>query len=343
MRTILDIRGWCSVFVASTLIVSFAVAQGKSDAEQKLEEAKKQYDSAKFDKAIVTLTSLVENPSLDKKLKREALLSLGRAHFAKRQMEKSEWALTELLSLEPPIVEVDPDAEPWEFLKVYYEARKKKTGSTEVERADPGIKTIAILDFKNRSVSDDAERFNPMEKGFPELMISQLKGTISLKVVERERIQWLMDEISMENDPGKFDVNSAVRVGKLLGAQSVLLGSFIKFNDEMRLLARLVKTETGEIIATEQVSGDADEFFELSEKLGAQIAKKIDVVVSEEQLAKGTPTKSLDAQLVYSEGIALYEKGSYTKALEKFEQAVVLDPGFEKAKRKIEAVKPLIG
>jgi TolB-like protein len=205
------------------------------------------------------------------------------------------------------------------------------------------MKTIAILDFKNRSVSADAERFNPMEKGFAELMISQLKESVSLKVVERERIQWLLDEIGLENDPGKFDANSAVRVGKLLGAHSVLLGSFIKFKDEIRLLARLVKVETGEIIATEQMSGDADEFFEVAEQLGAKLAKKIDVAVTEAQLDKGTPTKSLEAIMAYSEGLVLLEKGNYREAFEKFQEALTLDPNYAKAKLKVDSLKPLIG
>lgn len=338
-----EVTRWLAIVFCSVAAFSLATPQGTSDPTAQLKEARGLYNSGKFDKAITLLTKLAENKSIDKNNRREVLMSLGRSYFAKRQKEKAEWALSQLLDLEPPFVELNPDAECHEFMSIYYDVRKKKTGSTSIERADPGIKTIAILDFKNRSVSDDAERFNPMEKGFPELMISQLKETINLKVVERERIQWLLDEIGMENDPSKFDVNSAVRVGKLLGVQSVLLGSFIKFKDEMRLLARLVKTETGEIIATDQVSGDADEFFELAEKLGSKLAKKIDVAVSEAQLEKGTPTKSLDAMMAYSEGLVLLEKGSYTQAYEKFQQAITLDPNYEKAKVKIESLKPLIG
>ena len=118
---------------------------------------------------------------------------------------------------------------------------------------------------------------------------------MQLKVVERERIGWIMDEIGLENTPGKFDVASAVRVGKQLGVHAVVLGSFIKFKGDMWLGARLVKVETSEILATDDVKGDADEFFELAEKLSVKVAKGVNVNITEAQMEKGTETKSLDA------------------------------------------------
>jgi TolB-like protein len=246
------------------------------------------------------------------------------------------------LDLEPPLIEPDPDTEPPPLMKAYYDARKDKTGSSEVERPDPGIKTIAILDFKNRSV-DDKEKFDPMEKGFADLMISELNGTINLKVVERERIKWLMDEIGMENDPGKFDMGTAVRVGKLLGVHTILLGSFIKVKDEMKLLSRLVKVETGEILATDEASGDADDFFEIAQQLGEKVAKHINVTLGKTEAQEGSETKSLDAMLAYSEGLVLVEKGDYKNAYDKFQQAASLDPSYTKAQRKADSIKPLIG
>ena len=246
-----------------------------------------------------------------------------------------------MLDLEPPLVELNPDEEAPPLLKLYYKVRQEKAGNLQVERADPGIKTIAVLDFKNSSV-DDRDKFNPMEMGFSELMINQLRGSVQLKVVERERIAWLMGEIGLENTPGKFDVNSAVRVGKQLGVNAVVMGSFIKFKGDMWLGARLVKVETGEILATDDVKGDADDFFGLCEKLSAKIAKAVNVNITEAQLEKGTETKSLDAMMAYSEGLVLVERGDYDGAYKKFNEALEKDPSYEKAHLKAESIKPLL-
>jgi TolB-like protein len=327
------------LFVLYTIGQS-ALAQGTS--EEKLKKAMNYYNSAQYDDAIQLLSELTKDASLDKKEKKEVLLDLGRAYFAKNLKERAKETLSDLLDLEPPIVTLDPDAECPPLMKIYYEVRKTKSGSMAVERPDPGMKTIAILDFRNRSI-DDHDKLDPLEKGFAELMINQLHGAVNLKVIERERIQWIMDEIGLENTPDKFDENSAVRVGKQLGVHTILLGSFIKAKDKLKLMARLVKVETSEILTTESVDGDADEFFELAEKLSVKVAKDVNAAISEAQVKKGTETKSLDAMMLYSEGLVALEKGNYKSAYDKFLDALAKDPSYEKARTKAESLKPLLG
>jgi tetratricopeptide (TPR) repeat protein len=332
MKTIARILG------AALVIVSAAIAGGNKQAE----EAMKAYKAANFDKAIELFSKLAADPAIPNKEKKDILLYLGRAYTAKGKNEKAYEAMTQLLELEPPLITPDPDAECPPLMKIYYEARKKKTGTPEVERPDPGIKTIAVLDFLNRSV-DDKEKFDPMQGGFADLMIGQLSGSVQLKIVERERIQWLLDEVGMQNDPTKFDAQSAVRVGKMLGAHVVLLGSFIKVKSRLELLCRLVKVETSEIISAEKERGDEDDFFEIVEKLSLKVAKNVNASLTSADIEKSKETKSLDAILAYSDGLLLVEKGNYKDAYDKFMKAFELDPSYDKAKKKAESIKPLVG
>ena len=330
----------CLVLLSVLMVPAQGVrSQGKGD--DKLKTGIDYFNAGDFENAIKVYTEIAAEKSYDRPVRREAFLGLGRAYFAKNNKEKAKSALSEMLDLEPPLVELNPDEEAPPLLKLYYKVRQEKAGNMQVERADPGIKTIAILDFKNSSV-DDREKFMPMEMGFSELMINQLRGAVQLKVVERERIAWLMAEIGLENTPGKFDVNSAVRVGKMLGVNAVVMGSFIKFKGDMWLGARLVKVETGEILATDDVKGDADAFFELVEKLSAKVAKAVNVNITEAQMEKGIETKSLDAMMSYSEGLVLVERGDYDGAYKKFNEALEKDPSYEKAHLKAESIKPLL-
>jgi TolB-like protein len=321
-----------------------ADAQTKeSSTKHKLERAMKLYSSAKFDAAIEILSELAKDNSLEKKDRIDVLFGLGRAHIAKGQKDKALWAMSKLLDEEPPMIEPDPDTECPPLMKIYYQARKAKAGTDSV-RTDPGIQTIAVLDFMNRSI-DDKAKFDPMEKGFSELIINSLSGATNLKVIERERIQWILDEIGLENDPSKFDQTSAVRVGKQLGVHTVLLGSFIKLRGEMKLLARLVKVETSEILATEDIKGDVDDVFELADKLSEKVAKTINVKLAQMptgSMAKST-TENLDAMLSYSAGLDFLEKGNYIEAYRRFEEALKYDPNYEKARQKQESIRPLIG
>jgi TolB-like protein len=333
------ITGLVTVLVCLLLVPSMSGAQSKGD--DRLLKGNDLFNSGDFEGAIKAFTDIAADKTLDKPVRREALLGLGRAYFAKDNKPEAKKALSDMLDLEPPLKELNPDEEAPPLMKLYYTVRREKQGSFTVERADPGIKTVAVLDFKNNSL-DDRERFMPMEKGFPELIINQLRGVVQLKVIERDRINWIMDEIGMENTPGKFDVGSAVRLGKQLGVNAVVIGSFIKFKGEIKLLSRLVKVETSEILATDEVKGDADEFFDLAEKLSAKIAKDINVNVTEAQIEKGTETKSLDAMMAYSEGLVLVEKGDYDGAYKKFEDALAKDPSYDKARIKAQSLKPLL-
>ncbi len=327
---------------AAAAVLALPSAAFGQDADEAMTKAKEYYSAAKYDQVITLLTSAVTDSKLAKDKQKDMFLLLGRSYLAKGRNDEARWAISNMLELEPPIIEPDPDTECPPLMKIYYDVRKSMKGSYEIERSDPGIQTMAILDFKNRSVTDK-EKFDPMEKGFAELLIGQLQGNVNLKLVERERISWILDEVGMENNPELFDVNSAVRLGKQLGVHVILLGSFIVVNDQIKLLSRLVKVETGEILATDEAAGEVDEFFGVTTDLGTKVAKKINVTIDKGNAKVKEDTRSLDAILKYSEGLALVEKGQYKDAYEKFKQAVELDPNYEKARDRIESLKPLIG
>jgi TolB-like protein len=324
------------IAVLSILITSTLWAQ--TDPKAKLDQAEQYYKSAQFDNAIGILDTLAADGSVDVEIRKEALRFLGRAYSAKGLYDKAKESISQLLKLEPPMVVFNPDYEPPVFMKLYYESRKEFSGSYTVERPDPGMKALAIIDFKNRSV-DHKEQYDPMEQGFADLMINRMNNSTGLKVIERERIQWILDEIKLQN---QNDMEGAVRLGKQLGVQSVLLGSFIIVGDQIWLGARLVKVETSEILLTDEVKGDLDEFFDLIDQLGKKIADKINVTLKEETSSDISQAPSLDAIMAYSVGLNYLEKEDYKNAYAKFEEALKIDPNYEKAKLKAQSIAPLL-
>lgn len=322
--------------IITFLMVSSVSAQ--TDSKAKLDQAEQYYKSAQFDNSIEILNSLAGDSSVDVEIRKEALRFLGRAYSAKGLYDKAKESISQLLKLEPPMVVFNPDYEPPVFMKLYYESRKEFSGTYAVERPDPGMKTLAIIDFKNRSV-DHKEQYDPMEQGFADLMINRMNNSTNLKVIERERIQWILDEIKLQN---QYDMEGAVRLGKQLGVQTVLLGSFIIAGDQIWLGARLVKVETSEILLTDEVKGDLDEFFDLIDQLGKKIADKINVNLKEVTTSDISEAPSLDAIMAYSVGLNYLEKEDYKNAYEKFEEALKIDPNYEKAKLKAQSIAPLL-
>ncbi|MDO8549595.1 MAG: CsgG/HfaB family protein [Ignavibacteria bacterium] len=321
------------------ILLLFLITTGFSQTpKEKLEKAEQYYKSAQFDDAIKILNEISSDNFTDTETKKEALRFLGRSYTAKGLYDEAKESIRKLLELEPPVVEFNPDYEPPVFMKLYYESRKEFSNSYLIEKPDPGMKTMAIIDFKNRSI-DKKLQYDPMEQGFADLMINRLNNSTGLKVIERERIQWILDEMNLQD---KYDMEGAVRAGKQLGVQTVLLGSFIIVNDQIWLGGRLVKVETSEILLSDEIKGELDDFFDLVDKLSEKISEKINVTLKEDKVSEVSQGPSLDAILAYSIGLNFLEKEDYTSAYAKFQEALKFSPDYEKAKLKAESIEPYL-
>jgi TolB-like protein len=329
------------VVCAATCLVALFLSPVQAQDDAALEKAIETFNAAEYDQAIEGFAALVEDASTEKSVKKQALQYLGRAYVAKRAYDDVRTTIDRLLDLEPPLYEPDADVEPPDLMELYYEVRRDYTGY-EVERPDPGMTTLAVMDFTNTSV-DEKERFDPMQQGFASMMINYLEGATDLKVIERERIQWLLDELELQRNEGLVDQSTAVRTGELLGATAVLFGAFTVHGKQMWLSARLVKVETGEILLAEQIFGKKDDFFELVEDLSNQVTDAIGVELASAGGAGGGESRSLDAVLSYSQGLGLIEQEKYQEAYDKFLEALEYDPSYTRARVKAESLKPQLG
>ena len=194
-------------------------------------------------------------------------------------------------------------------------------------------KTIAVLYFDNSSNNSDLD---PLRKGLADMLISDLSNLNMLRVVEREKLEELLNEINLSNSK-EFDAATQQRMGKLLGAETILFGSYFELMGQFRVDAKIVKTETGEILKSEGVNGATADFMKLEKQLIWKIARGLDVRFNEKEKAviMASESVSYDATLVYAEGLELYDNGDKPGALEKFKEAVALSPDFDRAKQMV--------
>ncbi|MGV8081053.1 MAG: CsgG/HfaB family protein [Syntrophales bacterium] len=95
-----------------------------------------------------------------------------------------------------------------------------------------------------------------------------------VRVVERRRLQQILEELKL-GASGHVDNQTAVRAGRLLGANALVLGSFLKFRDSVKINIRVVKTETGEILTTGRAAGKFSRLLDLEEKLTADLLSRL--------------------------------------------------------------------
>ena len=128
-------------------------------------------------------------------------------------------------------------------------------------------KTVAILYFDNHTGSAD---YDPLGKGISSMMISDLSAVPEIQLVERERMQDLVKEIELQHTK-YFDSTTAVKVGKMVGAEYVVVGSFATVKPQMRIDTRVVRVETGEDREDRAGHGRQDKFFDLEQALADKL------------------------------------------------------------------------
>lgn len=91
----------------------------------------------------------------------------------------------------------------------------------EISALPPEPGTIAIHPFVNRK--DPA--YAALSKGIAAMVISDLSKVPGIKVLERQKVQKLVDELKL-SESGLVDETEALRSGRMMRAERVVVGSF---------------------------------------------------------------------------------------------------------------------
>ena len=198
-------------------------------------------------------------------------------------------------------------------------------------------KTIAISYFDNSS--GDA-KYNALSKGIADMLITDLSKVKGVNIVEREKLEKLIQEIKLGQSK-YFDPATAQKLGKGLGAQNILTGSFYFLDNTLRIDARLVDVQTGGIILAEQVTGNKNSFFSLHQQLATLLSKNLNVPYNPDLsgLYKSNETVEFTAVVNYSNAIELQDQGMAEDAEVLLEKTIKTYPKFNFAKNKLDELK----
>ncbi|MDE3058553.1 MAG: hypothetical protein KGJ59_11420 [Bacteroidota bacterium] len=217
--------------------------------------------------------------------------------------------------------------------------------------------TIAVLNFENNSVVD-REKLDPLKKGLADMLITEMSKINGLKVVERQQIQSVVDELNL-SESDMVDKNTSQKMGRLLGAKVLLFGGFSNlFGDKLRIDARIVSTETGVTLKAEEETGDLDEFLSLLNALVRDIAKDLEVKLSsidEDRLGSAENGK-FNGYVTYAEAVNMEDaarklaKGGkqddalamYENARATYQKAFGESNGYQPAKQKADEMAQII-
>jgi TolB-like protein len=204
--------------------------------------------------------------------------------------------------------------------------------------------TVAVLYFTNSALGKDNADLQPLSKGLADLMISNLSANSNIRVVERDRIQAVLDEQKLSTE-GKLDPATAVKVGKIVGAHHLVTGVFMTElgKPTLKISIRVFNTETSEIETNAQETGTTASIMPLIDKVSATLNKNLNLPMipaqareNHEASAKKQEKVPFQAVMLYSRALDEKDHGNKEKAITLFKQSIQAFPAYEAPAKELE-------
>jgi DNA-binding winged helix-turn-helix (wHTH) protein/Tfp pilus assembly protein PilF len=199
-----------------------------------------------------------------------------------------------------------------------------------VETAQPGTpahadtpeagskpKTIAVLDFANVTGEPD---LGWLARGIAETVTNDLRVIRDLRVIDRALVSHVRADAATDHL-------------KAAGLDLVVIGSFQRAGDHVRITARLTDVSTREAIAHAKADGPLADVFALQDAIVMQLSSGLQVRISPAERARmsARETSSLEAYRALTEGrlrLEALDPGEIPAAIGHFERALALDPQY---------------
>jgi tetratricopeptide (TPR) repeat protein len=248
-----------------------------------------------------------------------SVLYLGLAYLNQEEIKKTIALWQGYKSPEQPLVEAEIKRQITllQIADSQQMAKKALAAEKQLTTVKPPANTIAISQYKDMSPD---KSMGPFQKGLAAMVTTDLSKIKSLKVVERIRLQALMNEMAL-GITGVVDEKSAPRIGRLVGAHNLVVGTI----------------RPGSIEAVTTVGGksssarvETKDFWKLPLSIIQTIvtALNITLTAAEEQAIGTIHTKSLVAFTYYGAALLAQDAGKWQEALDLFGKAIEADPGF---------------
>lgn len=204
--------------------------------------------------------------------------------------------------------------------------------------------TVAVLYFDYAGAQDD---LGELQKGLAQMLISDLSVCAGLRLVERERLEAVLAELRL-TQTAKLAPATIGRLGSLLGARYLILGSYAAIRSTLRIDARIIEVETGRIVSSLFSAGPPDEFFAIEQKLSAALRQKLGEPLLEDFPARAPPSGSLSSlspgssglrtQLVreLSHALEATDRGEFDRARSELGALLRRAPGFRPAAERLD-------
>jgi TolB-like protein len=218
-----------------------------------------------------------------------------------------------------------------------------------------------VLYFENNTGN---QQLDWLRTGLTDMIVTDLSQSPDVEVLGTDRLVQILTQMKRQDDR-QISFDTVQELAKRAGVKSVVLGSYVKAGETIRINVKLQEAASGRIVTAERVDalnessllGTVDD---LTRRIKAKFAPgSVDPTkpilnspatmaanlgpLSLERDLKDVSTSSIEAYRYYVEGIDLHNRAREMEALPMLEKAVATDPNFSMALTKLAVVESNLG
>jgi tetratricopeptide (TPR) repeat protein/DNA-binding winged helix-turn-helix (wHTH) protein len=213
------------------------------------------------------------------------------------------------------------------------ERRSLQSLSTVTLPQTPGKRAVAVMFFDNQSGSADLDW---LSEGLADMLITDLSRSKNLTILSRQQLHTLLDRTGHQSSE-KIRLEEALDIAQKSKATILIMGSFGRLGEQIRIDAQLHDARDGQLLAAERLVVDQP----------AQILTQVDVLsiklashlgAADQSANSGLTsvmTNNLAAYRYYSLGVEKAQAVQNPEAIALLEKAIALDPDFAMAYARI--------
>lgn len=197
----------------------------------------------------------------------------------------------------------------------------------------PGKRSVAVMFFDNQSGSADIDW---LREGLADMLITDLSRSQNLTILSRQQLRTLLDRAGRQPSE-KISLDEALDIAQKSKATIVIMGSFARLGEQIRIDAQLNDARDGHLLVAERLIVERPEqILSQMDLLTLKLATYLSATPGDSQASlSSVMTNNLEAYRYYSLGLEKAQALQSTEAIILFEKAIALDPQFAMAHARI--------
>jgi tetratricopeptide (TPR) repeat protein/predicted Ser/Thr protein kinase len=188
--------------------------------------------------------------------------------------------------------------------------------------------SLAIIPFRNASGDRSLDWLG---SSLADILASEVGKSPRVRAVSSERVGQILRDLRIPPD-GSLDGPTITRLGQFSNADTVVLGQYAKFGEQIRIDATIQDLKSGRKTSLQAEAANEKDILPSIDRLAGNIRGNLDLAPAIIRELRGHSLKpsstSLPAVRDYNSGLQLARQGSNLEAAKLFEAATKEDPEF---------------